>query len=93
MPKGTKVAKCVSKVMKNQNKDKVAAIKICQTSTGQAYKTGKKIKESTDTTATNNFISALCDRDYSKAKNFLQELVDNKIKERISNNLKETSNE
>jgi hypothetical protein len=43
MPKGTKVAKCVSDVMK-QGKDKVAAIKICQDSTGQAYSTGKKSK-------------------------------------------------
>jgi hypothetical protein len=56
-------------------------------------KPGKKIKESTEVITTNNFISAVCDRDYSKAKNFLQELVDNKIKERISNSFKETSNE
>lgn len=42
MPKNSKVGKCVREVSKN--KDKVAAIKICQKSTGQSYKTGKKSK-------------------------------------------------
>ena len=43
MPKGTKVHSCVQKVMK-QGKSKVSAIKICQKSTGQSYKTGRKSK-------------------------------------------------
>ena len=41
MPKGSKVAKCVQKL---KAKGKVRAIKICQKSTGQSYKTGKKSK-------------------------------------------------
>jgi hypothetical protein len=44
MPKGTKVARCVAKIMK-KGKSKVAAIKICQVSTGQSYATGKKTKK------------------------------------------------
>jgi len=44
MPKGSKVAKCVAKVQRS-GKSKVAAIKICQTSTGQSYRTGKKSKK------------------------------------------------
>ena len=43
MPKGTKVHSCVSKVMR-QGKSKASAIRICQESTGQSYKTGKKSK-------------------------------------------------
>jgi len=43
MPSGSKVARCVGHVM-DDGKSKVPAIKICQTSTGQAYRTGKKSK-------------------------------------------------
>jgi len=42
MPKGTKVSRCVEKVMAG-GKDKGSAIAICQDSTGQSYKTGKKL--------------------------------------------------
>ncbi len=42
MPKGTKVGKCVSKL--KQNRSYGSAIAICQKSTGQLYKTGKKSK-------------------------------------------------
>ena len=42
MPKNSKVGRCVAKVEKK--KGKVSAIKICQSKTGQAYKTGKKAK-------------------------------------------------
>lgn len=44
MPKGTKVKRCVSKVMA-KGKSKVSAIRICQTSTGLSYKTGKRPKK------------------------------------------------
>ena len=44
MPKSSKVARCVKKV-KASGKSKVSAIKICQSSTGQSYKTGKKAKK------------------------------------------------
>jgi len=44
MPKNSKVARCVKKV-KRQGKSKVSAIKICQKSTGQSYKTGRKAKK------------------------------------------------
>jgi len=40
MPKGTKIHSCVQKVMA-QGKKKPNAIRICQESTGQSYKTGK----------------------------------------------------
>jgi hypothetical protein len=43
MPKTGKVADCVKKVMK-RGKDKPAAIRICQASTGLSYETGKKPK-------------------------------------------------
>ena len=43
MPKNSKVGHCVQKVM-SQGKSKVSAIKICQKSTGQSYKTGQKSK-------------------------------------------------
>lgn len=43
MPKGTKVARCVSRVEKS-GKSKSSAIRICQKSTGQSYKTGRKSK-------------------------------------------------
>lgn len=43
MPKDSKVGRCVSKVQKT-GKDKVAAIRICQKSTGQSYKTGQASK-------------------------------------------------
>lgn len=42
MPKGTKVARCVDKVKK---KGGVNAYAVCQASTGQSYKTGKKIRQ------------------------------------------------
>ena len=41
MPKGTKVYRCVQKVIKT-GKSKPSAIRICQKSTGQSYKTGKR---------------------------------------------------
>ena len=44
MPKNSKVGRCVRKVQKT-GKQKVAAIKICQKSTGQSYKTGRKAKK------------------------------------------------
>lgn len=40
MPKNSKVGRCVRKV--GRKKSKVSAIKICQKSTGQSYKTGRK---------------------------------------------------
>ena len=43
MPKNSKVGRCVTKV--TPKKGKVSAIKICQKSTGQSYKTGKKSKK------------------------------------------------
>jgi hypothetical protein len=43
VPKGTRVAKCVKKVMKT-GKAKGNAIAICQASTGLSYKTGRKPK-------------------------------------------------
>ena len=43
MPENSKVGRCVGKV-KSSGKSKVSAIKICQASTGQSYKTGKKAK-------------------------------------------------
>jgi len=43
MPEGTKVSRCVKEVMAT-GKSKEAAIRICQASTGQSYKTGKKSK-------------------------------------------------
>jgi hypothetical protein len=44
MPAGTRVARCVNKLKKK--KGKVAAIRICQKSTGQSYKTGRRKKKS-----------------------------------------------
>jgi hypothetical protein len=44
MPKNSKVGRCVEKVQK-EGKSKPAAIRICQTSTGQSYRTGKKSKK------------------------------------------------
>lgn len=43
MPKDSKVAKCVQKVQAS-GKSKASAIKICQKSTGQSYKTGRRSK-------------------------------------------------
>jgi len=43
MPKGSKVARCVDDVMAD-GKSKVAGIRICQASTGDSYRTGKKSK-------------------------------------------------
>ncbi len=42
MPKNTKVARCVKKVIKT-GADKGKAIAICQKSTKTSYRTGKKI--------------------------------------------------
>lgn len=42
MPKDSKVGRCVSRVQKTRGK--VAAIRICQKSTGKSYKTGKRKK-------------------------------------------------
>ena len=44
MPKGTKVSDCVQR-LKSQGKSEGQAIAICQASTGQSYKTGKKTKK------------------------------------------------
>lgn len=44
MPKGSKVKRCVRKVVKS-GKGKGAAIAICQASTGLSYKTGRKPKK------------------------------------------------
>jgi hypothetical protein len=47
MPKNTKVARCVDKVKKELRKDEKdpsSAYPICQKSTQQSYKTGKKLK-------------------------------------------------
>lgn len=41
MPKGTKVHSCVQKVQARGKSEK-SAIRICQASTGQNLKTGKK---------------------------------------------------
>ena len=46
MPKGTKVYRCVQKLVK-KGRSKASAIRICQSSTGQSYKTGKKSKRAT----------------------------------------------
>ncbi len=43
MPKGTKVEKCYKKLRK-KGKSKKSAARICQTSTKQSLKTGKKTK-------------------------------------------------
>lgn len=42
MPKGTKVESCFKKLKGKHGKGRAAA--ICQSSTGQSLKTGKKIK-------------------------------------------------
>ena len=44
MPRGTKVARCVRKLVRT-GKSKGAAIAICQKSTKQSYRTGKKIRK------------------------------------------------
>lgn len=44
MPKGTKVSKCVRDLVK-EGRSKSSAIRICQDSTGQSYKTGRKLKK------------------------------------------------
>lgn len=43
MPKGTKVYRCVKKLTA-KGRSKGSAIRICQSSTGQSYKTGRKPK-------------------------------------------------
>lgn len=43
MPAKSKVGRCVRKVQK-RGKSKGSAIAICQKSTGQSYKTGRKKK-------------------------------------------------
>jgi len=86
MPKGSKVAHCVKKVMK-KGKDKVSAIKICQTSTGQSYKTGKPSKTQKESVESNisEMIRGVCDKDYSNAFKALQAAVEEKLKNRIRN--------
>jgi hypothetical protein len=45
MPKDSKTARCVDKVMsKGKGTDKVTAIKICQAALGTSYQTGEKAK-------------------------------------------------
>jgi len=44
MPKGTKVHRCVQRV-KKQGRSESSAIRICQSATGQSYKTGKAPKK------------------------------------------------
>lgn len=41
MPRGTKVYRCVQKLV-GKGKKKSSAIRICQKSTGLSYKTGRK---------------------------------------------------
>lgn len=43
MPKGTKVARCVTNVTRKGG-SKSRAIRICQSATGQSYQTGRKPK-------------------------------------------------
>ena len=43
MPKGTKVERCVRKVKAKGGK--VNPYAVCQASTGQSYRTGKKIRK------------------------------------------------
>lgn len=43
MPKGTRVAKCVEAVKGKGNE--VNPYAVCQKSTGQSYRTGKKLKK------------------------------------------------
>lgn len=43
MPKGTRVARCVEKVKRKGSDANPYA--VCQKSTGQSYKTGKKIRK------------------------------------------------
>lgn len=43
MPKGTKVSRCVNKVKAKGGG--VNPYAVCQASTGQSYKTGKKIRK------------------------------------------------
>lgn len=45
MPKGTKVHRCVQKVKNRKGGKKVNAYAVCQKSTGQSYKTGKRLKK------------------------------------------------
>ena len=47
MPKGTRVHKCVAKVKARNKagKSKANAYAVCQASTGQSYKTGKKLRK------------------------------------------------
>jgi len=42
MPKGTRVHRCVEKLKKSGKKGN--PYKICQSATGQSYKTGKPLK-------------------------------------------------
>lgn len=44
MPKGTKVERCYTKLRK-KGASKGKAARICQSSTGQSLKTGKKLKD------------------------------------------------
>lgn len=44
MPKNSKVGRCVLTLTKS-GKSKQSAIRICQSSTGQSYKTGRKSKK------------------------------------------------
>jgi hypothetical protein len=43
MPKGTRVARCVSKVKASGGK--VNPYAVCQKATGQSYQTGKRLKK------------------------------------------------
>lgn len=43
MPSNTKVGRCVRKVKRTRSTG--SAIRICQASTGQSYKTGRKPKK------------------------------------------------
>ena len=47
MPKGTKVSRCIAKVMRKSGASKAKAIRICQHSTGLSYRTGKSSKKHT----------------------------------------------
>lgn len=52
MPQGTRVARCVRKLEKRYPKG--VAIAICQTSTRQSYRTGKKLLKKRDASKKKN---------------------------------------
>ena len=95
MPK--KLERCVKKV-KKQGKEESDAYAICSASTGIKRKKGggwKKVKENNmkdqEFKATSDFIHKICGKDYSVAKEKLQDVIDLKIKNRIHGLTKDNS--